>query len=65
MGGGKSYFLCMWCIREAIRLYATYGVQGVRIGLFSKDYPPLVDRQISKMSLDLECPPSTFTSYPE
>ena len=53
MGGGKSYFLRWWCIREAIRLFAVYGVRGVRIGLFSKDYPTLRDRQISRMQFEI------------
>ncbi len=53
MGGGKSYFLRWWCIRECIRLFAQYGVRGVRIGLFSMDYPTLLDRQISKMVFEI------------
>jgi phage terminase large subunit len=53
MGGGKSYFLRMWAITECYRLYAAYGIRGVRIGLFSKDYPTLVDRQISKISFEI------------
>jgi len=53
MGGGKSYFLRWWCIRECIRLFATYGVRGVRIGLFSMDYPTLLDRQISRMVFEI------------
>lgn len=53
MGGGKSYFLRWWCIRECIRLFAVYGVRGVRIGLFSMDYPTLLDRQISKMVFEI------------
>lgn len=53
MGGGKSYFLRWWCIRECIRLFAVYGVKGVRIGLFSKDYPTLRDRQISRMKFEI------------
>lgn len=53
MGGGKSYFLRWWCIRECIRLFGTYGVRGVRIGLFSMDYPTLLDRQISKMVFEI------------
>jgi phage terminase large subunit len=53
MGGGKSYFLRWWCIRECVRLYALYGIRGVRIGLFSMDYPTLLDRQISKMVYEI------------
>lgn len=53
MGGGKSYFLRWWAIREAMRLFGTYGVRGVRIGLFSKDYPTLRDRQISKIKFEI------------
>lgn len=53
MGGGKSYFLRMWCIRECIRLYAKYKIKGIRIGLFSKDYPTLRDRQIRCMKLEI------------
>lgn len=53
MGGGKSYFLRWWCIRECIRLFAMYGVKGVRIGLFSVDYPTLLDRQVSRMVFDI------------
>jgi hypothetical protein len=53
MGGGKSYFLRWWCIRECIRIFAVYGVRGVRLGLFSMDYPTLLDRQISKMVFEI------------
>lgn len=53
MGGGKSYFLRWWCIRECFRLFAQYGVAGVRVGLFSKDYPTLRDRQISRMKFEV------------
>jgi hypothetical protein len=53
MGGGKSYFLRWWAIREAMRLFGKYGVRGARIGLFSKDYPTLRDRQISKIKFEI------------
>jgi phage terminase large subunit len=49
-GGGKSYFLRWWCLRELLRLYAATGIRGIRVGLFSQDYPILTDRQISKIA---------------
>jgi phage terminase large subunit len=53
MGGGKSYFLRWWCIREAMRLHGKYGVTGVRLGLFSMDYPTLRDRQINRIAFEV------------
>ncbi len=48
-GGGKSYLLRWWCLRQLIRRYEKTGIQGLMCGLFSVDYPTLQDRQISKI----------------
>lgn len=48
-GGGKSYLLRWWCLRQLIRRFAQTGIQGLMVGLFSVDYPTLQDRQISKI----------------
>lgn len=52
MGGGKSYLLRWWCVLQCLYYYSRYGVKNVRVGLFSKDYPTLVDRQISKIKFE-------------
>lgn len=49
-GGGKSYFLRWWCLRQLLKLYAETGIEGIRVGLFSMDYPTLTDRQISRIN---------------
>lgn len=49
MGGGKSYLLRWWCVVQCVYYFAKYGIRNVRVGLFSEDYPTLVDRQISKI----------------
>jgi phage terminase large subunit len=49
-GGGKSYFLRWWCLRQLLKLYVKTGIEGIRVGLFSMDYPTLTDRQISRIS---------------
>ena len=54
-GGGKSYFLRWWCLRQLLSLYARTRIQGIRVGLFSMDYPTLTDRQISR--INREFPP--------
>ncbi len=48
-GGGKSYLLRWWCLRQLIRRYEKTGITGLMVGLFSVDYPTLQDRQISKI----------------
>ena len=48
-GGGKSYILRWWCLRQLIKRYADTGIEGLMCGLFSVDYPTLQDRQISKI----------------
>src|SRR5574337_494255 len=48
-GGGKSYLLRWWCLRQLLRRYEQTGIRGLVVGLFSSDYPTLQDRQISKM----------------
>jgi hypothetical protein len=48
-GGGKSYLLRWWCLRQLLRRYAATGIENLRVGLFSFDYPSLQDRQISKI----------------
>lgn len=48
-GGGKSYLLRWWCLIQLLSLYASTGIKGLVVGLFSVDYPTLQDRQISKI----------------
>lgn len=52
MGGGKSYLLRWWCVIQCIYYFAKYDARNVRVGLFSEDYPTLVDRQISKIKFE-------------
>ena len=52
MGGGKSYLLRWWCVVQCAYYFARYGIRNVRVGLFSEDYPTLVDRQISKIKFE-------------
>lgn len=52
MGGGKSYLLRWWCVLQCIYYFVRYRVRHVRVGLFSEDYPTLVDRQISKIRFE-------------
>lgn len=52
MGGGKSYLLRWWCIVQCIYYFVRYKVRNVRVGLFSMDYPTLIDRQISKIKFE-------------
>ncbi|CAN5467539.1 terminase family protein [soil metagenome] len=51
-GGGKSYSLRWWCVRELLRLYALTGQKNIRVGLFCETYGELVDRQVSKIKLE-------------
>ncbi len=48
-GGGKSYLLRWWCLRQLLKRYAETDIKGLMTGLFSVDYPTLQDRQISKI----------------
>jgi hypothetical protein len=48
-GGGKSYLLRWWCLRQLLKRYEETGILGLTVGLFSIDYPTLQDRQISKI----------------
>jgi len=48
MGGGKSYILRWWLVKELIEL-AGAGIPGAQVGLFCEDYPSLYDRHISKI----------------
>ena len=52
MGGGKSYLLRWWCVFQCMYYFARYKIRNVRVGLFSEDYPTLVDRQISKIKFE-------------
>jgi phage terminase large subunit len=52
-GGGKSYFLRWWGIRELLRLFGSTKIRNIRIGLFSVDYPTLTDRQISRINAEI------------
>lgn len=49
-GGGKSYFLRWWCLRQLLTRWGATGIPGLRVGLFSSDYPTLTDRQISRIN---------------
>jgi hypothetical protein len=49
-GGGKSYLLRWWCLRQLLKRYSDTGITGLTVGLFSADYPTLQDRQISKIA---------------
>ena len=51
-GGGKSYILRWWLVLFLIWTYKALGLRHVRVGMFSKDYPTLRDRQISKMRVE-------------
>jgi hypothetical protein len=48
-GGGKSYLLRWWCLRQLLKRYQETEIKGLTVGLFSVDYPTLQDRQISKI----------------
>lgn len=48
-GGGKSYLLRWWCLRQLIKRFGETDIKGLTVGLFSADYPTLQDRQISKI----------------
>jgi hypothetical protein len=48
-GGGKSYLLRWWCLRQLLRRFQQTNIRGLMCGLFSMDYPTLQDRQISKI----------------
>lgn len=58
-GGGKSRFLRWLAVILLIR-WARRGHRGVRVGLFSMDYPSLHDRQLSKIRLELPSWLGTF-----
>lgn len=47
--GGKSYFIRWAAAGLGMYYHAKYGVEHVPIGLFSKDYPTLKDRQIARI----------------
>ncbi len=47
-GGGKSYVL-RWTLLGLLLNWAAQGFHGVRVGLFSLDYPTLHDRQLSRI----------------
>lgn len=48
-GGGKSYLL-RWALLFLLLHWFSQGHEGVRVALFSMDYPTLKDRQISKIN---------------
>lgn len=48
-GGGKSYLLRWWLIRQLIRRFKETGIERLKVGLFSADYPTLQQRQIGPM----------------
>lgn len=47
-GGGKSYWL-RWALVGLLLSWAKQGHFGVEVGLFSRDYPTLQDRHLSKV----------------
>jgi hypothetical protein len=51
-GGGKSYLLRWWCLRQLFKRYAATEIVGLTVGLFSADYPTLRDRQAKKIKLE-------------
>ncbi len=50
-GGGKSRLL-RWGLLYRLIVWAIAGHKGVRVGLFSEDYPTLRDRQITKIKAE-------------
>src|SRR6201996_1877312 len=48
-GGGKSYVLRWWLLRQLIKRFEQTGIVGLKCGLFSVDYPTLQDRQLGKI----------------
>lgn len=52
MGPGKSYTLRWSALGYAFYIFGKYGIRDIPIGLFSKDYPTLRDRQIAKISME-------------
>ena len=50
-GGGKSRLL-RWGLLYRLILWALAGHKGVRVGLFSEDYPTLKDRQVTKIKAE-------------
>lgn len=50
--GGKSYALRWWLVDFLFDAFETLGLTGVRVGLFSEDYPTLKDRHISKIKTE-------------
>lgn len=51
-GPGKSYWLRWFCVYRLIKWFIQTGQTGIRVGLFSEDYPTLKDRQVSKMQVE-------------
>jgi hypothetical protein len=51
-GGGKSYILRWWLVLYLCWLYKAKGLKNVQVGLFTENYPSLVDRQISKIKYE-------------
>jgi hypothetical protein len=51
-GGGKSYLLRWWCLRQLLKRFAETGIKGLTVGLFSSDYPTLRDRQSKKIKTE-------------
>lgn len=52
-GGGKSYILRWTLVCLLLEWAAKLNLRGVRVGLFSKDYPSLTDRQMSKIKKEM------------
>jgi hypothetical protein len=54
-GGGKSSLLRWWCLRQLLKRFSETRIKGLRVGLFSADYPSLQLRQIAR--IQAEFPP--------
>lgn len=62
LGSGKSYWLRWMMVYWLIKLYAKYGIKGIRAGLFCEDYPSLNDRHLTKIKYEF---PSWLGKYNE
>ena len=51
-GPGKNYWRRWFPIRQLLKWGKQYDLRGIHGALFSKDFPTLKDRQISKMAVE-------------
>lgn len=52
VGSGKSYWIRWTTVYWLMFYYATYGIEGVRAGVFCEDYPSLNDRHLTKIKFE-------------